>query len=757
MNDPLREKLTWFRNNLDLLIEDHELEKQDISVDLYFDTLDVTHSVLGVETYFFAGTFDVKEIFQAPMDRPLRDRTLVLCLAFSGRLGPFKLLPPHQAEFLASLNRDFGVYTHLPPKQMVSQFLDAVSRTESVKKEASLLRDSDEEKTLEYVRQHAGSATNFFKILQLIRGVTWQERLVKLRRDRLLRLTRHDFDYEELLDSSVFHTLYKEFEQIREERATANFADAIALTMLTKKVEEIRKDNFKSIPRFFVSSERTDETPLFLTVINRAGLGDAFSYSVLNQSSSSVLRRSDYFVFKSTFQKPHDSKGKESGSEMTRPKELLNLRDSISSILEAPSLVQPQQLDAITFSGKKLSQVIDDLNTFLFFTNVWLPSSTQDVQLAVKDLKEAADELKSREFKRGVSEGIEAAKAILQENVIQYQLIRRMWLGVETAVKSLKGQWGSDEDIDYSRDFGLLRFAFPDSAYMRINQVLEGLLKGAEEGRLTHSNLIAACYLAHLSPTKNEKYVDDLAAAASVLWVAELYRQLVDLLSEVEPLPHYSLELILAAALSEMHHKETRGTRIINKLYRMYLKTKNVRERANLAVGLAYLYFHFWRRMGYAPSWDSDGDSAKRDATDAGRESINRSIKLALEAYNLLGDWDMKKKVYALNQYVYYLVMGGDKSSLNLMHDAANNLLRYKEQGDTEWWQHRFDDTLARYYYRLASSASELGSWDVNISTAVGYADEAYRRAPWDKVARTFRDRVRNRKERGFSKRDRVD
>src|SRR6185295_15435140 len=106
-----------------------------------------------------------------------------------------------------------------------------------------------------------------------------------------------------------------------------------------------------------------------------------------------------------------------------------------------------------------------------------------------------------------------AAKKALQKNVQQYQTISRMWLGVETAVKSLKGQWGSNEYIDYSRDFGLLRFSFPESAYEKVNDVLEDLLKGPNAGQLTHSNLIARCYLARFA-SSNEQYIDDFAATA---------------------------------------------------------------------------------------------------------------------------------------------------------------------------------------------------------------------------------------------------
>jgi len=254
MSDALRDKLTWFRNNLNLLIEDHDLENEKISVDLYFDTLDITQTVLGAVTFFNHGSFNVSGVFEAPAGRPLRDRTLVLCLAFSGKLGPIKLLAPHQAEFLASLNKDFKVDLHLSAEQIKLQFLLAVSHTDSIKKEALILRDADERKTLEYVREHAGSATNFFKILQLVRGVTWKDRLVKLRRDRILRFPEQNDDYESIVDSETFRTLYREFGLVREGqgRMSANFADAVALAELARRVEQISVEKPKSVPRFFV-------------------------------------------------------------------------------------------------------------------------------------------------------------------------------------------------------------------------------------------------------------------------------------------------------------------------------------------------------------------------------------------------------------------------------------------------------------------------------------------------------------------------
>lgn len=749
MGDLLREKLTWFLKNLDLLLEDFALEDQAISVDLYFDTRDITHAVLGLERFYYAGAYDVKDSFQAPRDRPLRDRTLVLCLAFSGRLGTVRMLPPHQAEFLAGLNRDFGIHEKLPPKQMVRQFLEAVSETDSIKQEASILREADEETTLEYVRAHAGSAANFFKIIQLIRGITWRERFVTLRQTGTLELKSHELDYKEIVDSNEFKVLYKTLGGLRKRKSHANFADAVALTILGGQVKKMETGERNAVPRFYVSSESADVKPLFLTVIEKADLASLFSYGDSNRKS--VLRESDYFIFKSIFETPNASNdGAARKRRLSDQAELVELREDVFSILKSSSYIRPEQLSDISFAGKNITQVIDDLNTFLFFTNVWLPSSRQEIDLAVQDLTEAADELKSERFTQTVGQGIAEAKAVIEQNVAQYQLIRQMWEEIEIATRSLQADLTVPEDIDYSRDFGLLRFSFPDTAYERINQVLEDLLSGTkEEGRLTHSNVITACYMAHILPEK--RYVNDVAAAAAVLWVAERYRELIKLLSQINPLPHYSLQLIFAAAMFETQEEEIRGKEILKELNERYQNAES-EERSNLAVGLAYLYFHYWRLRGHNPSWDRDQNEITAERTRNDKDLISTSIKLALEAYTSLGEKDMRKKVYSLNQYLYYMVMADDPSLAAELHRVADILLWYKEQGDLDWWQHRFDDTLARYYYSLVASAENEEAEDFYISKAIEYSDYAFRRAPWDRVSRTFKDRLQNRKGRNARK-----
>lgn len=734
----LRDKLKWFLKNLDFLLEDLKLEDEKVHVSLYFDTLEVIHAIRGYERFNYGGGFDVKGVFKPHLHKPLQDRLLVLCLAYSGRLGTIKMLPPHQAEFLDGLNQEFGIPETKEANQKVREFLTAVSESEAIKAEASFLNDADEKTTIDYVRNNVGSAVNFFQIIQLIRGVTWKTRFLNLR-SRILDLSSYDLDYQKILESDEFETFHNLFSSQRKRKSRANFADAVALSMLAEQVEKLKAGEPGSVPRFYVSSETIDEKPLFLTVLEKSNLQSKFTYGESNQS---VLREADYFVFKSIFHTPNGSANGGSSANNYDRAELVRLQKDVASILDNSSIIEPGDLANISFAGKNITEVIDDLNTFYFFQNVWRPSSSQDADLAVQDLKEAAEELKSEHFTQTVGKGIDEAKKTIGENVAQYQLIREIWEEIEAAIKILPQEL-TDKHIDYARDLGLLRFSFPDSAYTRINQVLGDLLRSVDGGRSTHSNLITACYMAHISSP--ERYIDDVAAASAVLWAAELYRELIKLLTQLSSLPHYSLQLIFAAATFESHENSERGKEILDELEIRFQDTpRGSEERSNLAVGLAYLYFHYWRLLGNGPVWDREEEKSDHDPlTD--KHLIDRAIELAREAYSSLGDKDKRKKVYALNQSVYYMVMAEDPTLEKDLGTKFHTLLWYRGQGDHDWWQHRFDDTIARYFRsldHLAELAANSEEQESNLKSAIDYANAAADKGTWNRAVTAFRDQL---------------
>jgi hypothetical protein len=757
MSEDLESRLRWFLQNLDWLLEDYQLEDKNIRVELYFDTLDVRHTILGLQTFYIAGSFDAQKAFQTQKGRPLRDRMLVLCLAFDGRLGAINMLPPHQGELLAGLRQNFDIHINLPPDQMARQFLEAVRRTGQIKGDSPTPHDADDSQRLREVRESVGSAIKFYKALLLTRGITWQERLIRMRKAGTLKMEPLEIKFDAIIVSDIFKKLYPVFERMRPDRA-GNFADAVALTILAKKVEKANADPAKQaeranadgevVPRFYVSSVQVGVRPLFLDVINEAKLTDAFVYTGLAGRKSQVIRRSDYFVFKSTFQRPAGQDADAQGGP-TSADDVRALRDQVAELLNNKTPITPRQVDQIVFKGKSLTEVINDINTFSFFTNVWLSTSTTDEEIVLEDLRQAASELKSESLTQEVREGLEDAKAMLEKGSSEFLFIKGLWEQLEPATEKLRTQVREriTERIDYLRDFGLLRFSFPKDARQKIKDVLDDLLKGTDN---SVPNLIAACYMAHL--TQKEKYVNDLSAAAAVLWVTDKFQDLAHLLSTVKPRPHYSLSLIYAAAIFETQEHENRGIAIMRQLHDNYQKTRNKERKFNLAVGLAYLNYHLWQRRGHGPKWETGqgGEGLKTDNEDLIREAID----LAYEAHYELGggDWDMQKKVYALNQYLFYLVMGGREEEISNMHEAAIELLRYKGQGAKEWWQDRFDDTLAWYYYRLACGVNEEAHWNKHITKAIQYAQEAADGARWARSTRAFLDRLEVIKERGFQK-----
>lgn len=753
MISELRVKLEWFLKNLKLLLEDGDLKQQGKSIELYFDTHEITHTVLGLYTFYDKGdsSFNVKKAFQVEEAKPLKDRTLVLCLAFSGRLGQIRMLPPHQAEFLASLNKDFGLSeAGLTPVPLVRRFLNDVARVGAISVSQHLipLEEMDDKQALMYVREHAGNAIDFFKIIQLIRGVSWQGRLLSLRENGTLQLDSQKIDYDRIVGSEIFNTLRTKFKEHRpRHNPVANFADAVALTILSQQVEDFNNGKIDTVSRMFAATEVLGERPLFADIIAEANLEELLTYKMRGQELSGALREADYFVFKSTFQ---PVSGDDGNDEFTNPEVLRDLHDRIAKIVQTPALVTIEHVEKIEVSGRSLIQVIDDLNTFLFFANVWMPTSTEEEKIALGDLERAADELKSDAFVHRVDEEIQATKESLQQNVNEYRMISTLWEQIDTATRNLRRQISeySAESIDYFRDFGLLRFSFPESAHQRISDVLETLLYGDKESeQVTHYDVIKACYMAHFTP--DSIYTDNLAAAASVFWVAEMYPQLISLLERIEPRPHYSLDIIYVAAIFDTNGEEDAGVKILNELDEKYVSTTDISERVDLAVGLAYLYYHLLTHRGYEPSWDRPPDSAMVP-DETSRHLIGRAVQLAKEAYDLIGDQDIKKKLYALNQYLFYMLMGDDDTLFPEMYKVADDLLRYRDK--KEIWQHRFDDTLARLFHRAATVAISEQDWNHNIINAIEYSQAACDRATWDQRMKTYRGRLLIKKEEGFRK-----
>jgi hypothetical protein len=149
-----------------------------------------------------------------------------------------------------------------------------------------------------------------------------------------------------------------------------------------------------------------------------------------------------------------------------------------------------------------------------------------------------------------------------------------------------------------------------------------------------------------------------------------------------------------------------RGRKLMKSLAQEFSQAANDKDkRTGLAVGLAYLNFHLRGLLGFSPAWRPQAESPPKESPEVGDRLLSEAISYTSQAYKTSREVDMQKHVYALNQYLYYLVEGAGDGESDRIKTLANQLGNFKNQPNL--WQYRFDDTLARHFHRLAMSVKE--------------------------------------------------
>src|SRR5207247_9576516 len=96
-----------------------------------------------------------------------------------------------------------------------------------------------------------------------------------------------------------------------------------------------------------------------------------------------------------------------------------------------------------------------------------------------------------------------------------------------------------------------------------------------------------------------------------------------------------------------------KGRKLLESLGREFTDAADKQKRIGLAVGLAYLNFHLWHRLGFSAQWRPQAETLPRPASEEGNRLIREALAFASQAYRASKDVDMQKHVYALNQYLY--------------------------------------------------------------------------------------------------------
>jgi hypothetical protein len=716
------EKLKPFAENLRLQIEDIDLTNQNVTLDHYYDT----HAIWAIIQGYNELIEDEK---QSAVKRFRDDRTLLYSLAAGSHLGVLKMLSPHLAELSNLLDLDLATVSreqvnsqrrHLEFLKQIKVEIPDLLRSDLFTSENPSHKDA-----VDLARRHAGSAINLYKAIQLIRGISWPNRLAHLRRQGILDITAEPTDYDEVLRSKEFDQLRASFDKGRPQLQINNFNDAVAVVLLIRQVASFRAGASKRLPRMLAA-------PSLIRPIRDAGLESQLMYDYGGSAPGTVFREVPYYTTKAalvSLPSVAELALQHGSSEVIDTR---TLYAQINQILKTREKLANDILDSATVSGRPLRAIIREIHEFAFFENVWLNSGGhKEISAVWNEITEILEQLDSDRFQHSVGLAIAEAKQELEKNVSEYRIINTLWRRLEQAVDTVRARFAS---VEQSREnllwmFGLARFGFSGAASHGIATALEALFnKGGVERGIVFRRVVTCYFQYRISNALVDNR--ELAIISGVLWGLRLDDLIVDLLMHHSRLGHFSLKALFAAAVFRSSGNQELGIAALNDIEGLLETESDSESRGRLLIALAYLYHHLWVNQNNKPRWlmvdttdapFADGESESQVMEKAIRYAGKASCELAVGS---------RMQIYAVNQYLFYLVQGADNSRFQEMKQAALKLSRHRH--DVSVWQYRFDDTLGHYFHRRALAADTAEDRRRFTENAREYIEAAAAAAPGD-------------------------
>jgi hypothetical protein len=667
-------------------------EKQsDLKYLFFIDCFDVIDLIKGVKRYSEGG-----EKRNAINDI----RSLGYGLILDGWVENINLLPPHQTEFINLLKLNFGIRN-----PHINDF-DIVDLINEYDKEQYLAPDDD---YLKYIERTVDMSLDRFNIYSQCRENNWANRLKLLTQSNILKLVNYDLNnLVPLVERRIFKQLKRAFDTIRSDpkKQRSNFNDALSLT-------------------YFQTLKTTDTVPIlidslgtFQKAIREAKLEKEFTYKITNKSTNktsteNMVRRSAYLVLKSIFDPPES---KMTFVEKKFPEYFKILKNTESNgIISIDTLLEQYDMDNLFVEDDEFREVYEknaiefkDYVENEFFSKIWLSSYENNTfQTFIKKHYEYQSiEILNR------NNTISAYKASFDKT---YESIKKESHIFSTLTYIYKDVSQSNYD-EYLKEhyqnafqalmlYGSFRFSFPykmdiEKVEQRLREMLfEDGLKGEKENREYAQFEIIKLLFNGL----NNYNLSELSIAVSILWTLEKYNSINKIFSESyqdREYSHYSFGIMHAASLLK-EANSTYNKRKAKSIVECIENKINIINYKYL-IGKSFVYYLIWNsenRNNFTSSFCLP--TRTDDNFYISRDSISKAFEYLREAQYHQYEWKTMLYMYALNLKIYIITEGGiDSDFQNISLDF--NDFRNCESSHQGFWQGRYDDTIARYYFRLA-------------------------------------------------------
>lgn len=733
MKTILRDTIEKLRNHLELLWEDIKLEQEKYTPAFYFDTAHLQRAALGYKDYYRDDDSFKKDKFKS-------DITLVCSLVSGGFVGPFRLLPPHQNEFLDKIKTRFGGVTYERWRDEVRTFVAHTGLKLNPDEFLSRLHTSSDEELIERFTEHTDMTKIGLNVSQCL--LPWDRRVTAWQRKELLVTDAGKTDYDVIFSSPTFETLKSALDSKRTFKIS-NFIDATALTILMNETRAFREEGSKRVPRFFMPESKYD---YLREALKETGLLSELTYTSVLGRPSTVLRNEEYFFYRAFFRRRPHNGGGASTEWGDRIKELY---DKASEILETSTSVAH-----VDFEDKPLQEVLDEMENYSFLKNVWIEfinsGDLREILGDLEDIRREFDEARQSYDNMSFASRVQAAllkkRQDIFDNLDEVKQVSVIWDKIDSKVTALRKKLnGSNWDEDaLFRNRKLFRYGFPDKYHAEIKKYLSDLLSLESEAEPSQRAIsrVVSHYLKVSAPgaADNQRSLTLVTAVFCALEMRDRLRTLLSDLRKKKVALHYSLLIALAGALLDLNDSE-RGERLIDELVKLYYAEDTPpADRCNLAIGLTYLHYYAWLARKRAVERRGARQAENQKEGDDIRRFINNAIVFAERATSLVGGKELAQRVYVYNQHLFCLVESENPENNKKMREAAAKLREYMNQPDV--WSYMYYDTLAHYFRWRALEQSDKARREAFMEKALALSDDAKTAAPHDEEIKNFHTKL---------------
>ncbi len=673
------------------------LDKKNIDHQLYIDCSDVITMLLGLKSIISHN----KDLNRSAYES---ETTIVYSLLYGGWLNKASLMLPHQEELSNKLQQDFLFTT--AEDDDIDEFWTYVEQSIGLKQQDML----DSVPLENIINRLKPKSHELYKANYLLRETSWKRRLSYMVKQPVIEFEETDASIFELVKTPIFKTIYERFAFKRPSRHSKNnFSDSLSLCIIHKKLQEFHAaPTIKELPLFF------SDNNTFSHVIHDVGLTAEFTCQI-DHISFPVICDGTFLKYMALF------------NNKIKIREFLNKEDknTFQDYEELCSKIfNPQKRESTLADDYK--NLIEKFIHSRFMQVCWINNDKEQVHGLIANLMHSnGRSIQSKEGKETIKEDVDDLIEKLKMKVNKYSIFRDAFQEIlqaqEKRAKLLTSNLNKYRDrqpypFDIIIDYSLTRFSIEPIICNDVRRLASQLLF-IDNKEQNHALVITiADYLiAGIEKTDTRK----LMTAMLILWILEDYKLMIRIFKTFDGrYTHYSQAFLHAAALikTSTHKGQRRKTiQILEDIQDSALQF-NFKSNYKTAIAASYICFSLWVRFSeqnffrkrQEPDYTREDDMSVRLFEEA---LVNADNAISWLEHNQRYTEDGKthrtaKYYYIINNYIYYITMGGDNQAFAKLNREVN-ILENAELHHKRYWQNRFYDTLAVYHFRKACIALE--------------------------------------------------